>query len=195
MKIIVGLGNPGLRYRRSRHNFGFMVVSALARQRRLGFRRGRHQCTRAEGEIGKERILLVRPQTYMNLSGRCVAPVLRRAGCSREDLMVVCDDVNLDLGRLRLRRGGSAGGHKGLDSIINHLGSRDFPRLRLGIGAPPEWMGMMDYVLSPFPRGERPVVDRMVELAVQALETWVYHGIEEAMNRFNRSVVDGVDNP
>ena len=194
MKIIVGLGNPGLRYRRSRHNFGFMVVSALARQRRLGFRRGRHQCTQAEGEIGKERILLVRPQTFMNLSGRCVAPILRRAGGSREDLMVVCDDVNLDLGRLRLRRGGSAGGHKGLDSIISHLGSREIPRLRLGVGAPPEWMGMMDYVLSPFPRRERPVVDRMVELAVQALETWIYHGIEETMNRFNRSVVDAVDN-
>jgi len=195
MKIIVGLGNPGLRYRRARHNCGFMVVGALARHRHLGFRRGRHQCTRAEGEIGKERILLVRPQTYMNLSGRSVAPILRRSGCSPEDLMVVCDDVNLDLGRLRLRRGGSAGGHKGLESIINQLGGRDFPRLRLGVGQPPEWMGMMDYVLSPFPRGERPIVDRMVELAVQALETWVYHGIEEAMNRFNRSVVDDVDNP
>jgi len=190
-KIIVGLGNPGLGYRRTRHNLGFTVVSALARQRELRFRRGRHQCTRAEGRIGREKALLVRPQTFMNLSGRCVAPLLRESGCAIEDLMVVCDDVNLDLGRIRLRGGGSAGGHKGLESIIKELNTRSFPRLRLGIGEPPEWMDMMSYVLGVFPRRDRALLNETIERAVQALETWVYYGIDEAMNRFNQMVPDG----
>ncbi len=194
-KIIVGLGNPGLRYRRTRHNLGFTVVSALARQRGLRFRRGRHQCTLAEGRIGREKALLVRPQTFMNLSGRGVAPLLRGSGCEIEDLMVVCDDVNLDLGRIRLRRGGSAGGHKGLESIIKELNTRSFPRLRLGVGEPPEWMDMMSYVLGVFPRRDRALVNEIVERAVQALETWVYYGIDEAMNRFNQMVVNPVDKP
>lgn len=195
MKIIVGLGNPGLGYRRSRHNLGFLVVGAVARGRRLAFRRRPHRCTQAEGRIGKERILLVRPQTYMNLSGRCVGPLFRQSECSLDDLMVVCDDVNLDLGRMRLRRAGSAGGHKGLESIIEHLGDNAFPRLRLGVGQPPEGMDMMSYVLGAFPRGERPLVDQLVARSVQAVETWIYSGIEEAMNRFNRSGGSGVDNP
>ncbi|UCC69053.1 MAG: aminoacyl-tRNA hydrolase [Armatimonadota bacterium] len=195
MKIIVGLGNPGLRYRRTRHNFGFVVVGALAKQRRLRFRRGRYQCTRAQGQIGKERVLLVRPQTYMNASGRCLGPLFRQSGGSLRDLMVVCDDVNLDLGRMRLRRSGTAGGHKGLESIIKHLGTSAFPRLRLGVGQPPEWMDMMSYVLGVFRRGERPLVDEVLARAVQALETWVYHGVEEAMNRFNSPLATSVDKP
>lgn len=195
MKIIVGLGNPGFRYRRARHNFGFMVVGALARQRGIRFRRGRFQCTRGEGQIGKEKILLVRPQTYMNRSGRCVGPLVRRSGFSPEDVMIVCDDVNLDLGRIRLRRRGSAGGHKGLDSVIEHLKTRDFPRLRLGVGSAAERMDMMSYVLGSFRRGEWPLAHEVVDRAVQALETWVYYGIDEAMNRFNQASVVSVDNP
>jgi len=185
MKLIVGLGNPGLRYRRTRHNLGFMVVAALARQRRLRLRRGQFQCTQAEGHISKEPVLLLLPRTYMNLSGRCVASVVRDRGCPLEDLMVVCDDIALDLGRLRLRREGSAGGHQGLESVIRLLGQA-FPRLRLGIGQPPAGKEVMDYVLSPFARSEWPLVHQVLERAVQALETWVYHGIEEAMNRFNQ---------
>jgi PTH1 family peptidyl-tRNA hydrolase len=194
VKIIVGLGNPGLRYRRTRHNIGFMVVGALARQRRLGFRRGRFRSTQAQGHIGKESVVLVRPQTFMNLSGRSVAPLVRETGCSLEDLLIVCDDVNLDLGVLRLRRQGSAGGHKGLHSIIHNLHSQAFPRLRLGVGRPPQGADMMDYVLHPFRRAERPIVDHVVEQAVQAIQTWAYHGIEEAMNRFNQRVPPLVDN-
>ena len=197
MKVIVGLGNPGLRYRRTRHNLGFTVVGALAQQRGIGFRRGRFQCTRGEGRIGKERVVLVRPRTYMNLSGRCVAPLVHDLDCSPEDLMVVCDDINLPLGRIRLRRGGSAGGHKGLESVIERLRTEDFPRLRVGVGGPPEGMDAMDYVLSGFAQRERPAVGEAVERAVQALETWVYHGIEEAMNRFNQAgaAPADVDNP
>jgi len=185
MKIIVGLGNPGLSYRRTRHNVGFMVVHALAEGRGLRFRRARQRSTQAEGRIGKEKVVLVRPMTFMNLSGEAVAGVVKYFDCALDDLLVVCDDVNLDLGRMRLRRSGSDGGHNGLKSIIRHLHSQDFARLRLGVGAPPEGREMMNYVLGVFRRGERPVVHEVVERAAQAVETWVYHGSDEAMNRFN----------
>ena len=185
MKIIVGLGNPGVSYRRTRHNFGFMALRALAERRGMRFRRARHRSTQAEGRIGKEKVLLVRPMTFMNLSGEAVSGVVRYFDCARDDLLVVCDDVSLDLGRIRLRRAGSAGGHKGLTSIIHHLHSQEFPRLRLGIGAPPEGVDMMSYVLGVFRRGDWPVMREVIDRAVQAMETWAYHGIDEAMNRFN----------
>ncbi len=185
MKIIVGLGNPGLQYRRTRHNFGFMVVDALAKQRAIRFSRGRSRCMQGEGLIGKGQVLLVKPLTYMNDSGACVAAVVHYHKVDLSDLLVVCDDVNLPLGKMRLRRSGSAGGHNGLESVIKHLGREDFPRLRLGVGAPPEWMDMMSYVLGAFPRSEAKLVEEVVERATLAVETWVYYGIDEAMNRFN----------
>jgi len=185
MKLIVGLGNPGITYRRTRHNIGYLVVNALAELRGLRFHRSRLRCTLGEGNIGREEVVLARPLTYMNLSGVCVAGLVSHYGCALSDLLVICDDVNLDLGRLRLRRGGSAGGHNGLTSIIRHLHSQEFPRLRIGIGRPPETVDMMSYVLSGFRRAEWPAVHDAVDGAVQAVETWAYYGINEAMNRFN----------
>jgi PTH1 family peptidyl-tRNA hydrolase len=185
VKIIVGLGNPGLKYRRTRHNLGFMALAALADLRGMRFRRARFRSTQARGRIGREEIILVRPMTFMNRSGESVARVLSQSSCSPVDMLVVCDDVHLDLGRMRLRRSGSAGGHRGLESIIQQLHSRDFARLRLGVGAPPEGVDMMDYVLRGFGRGEWPAVREVLARAAQAMETWVYHGIDEAMNRFN----------
>ena len=185
MKIIVGLGNPGFSYRSTRHNLGFMVVQALAEQRGMRFRRDRRRSTQAHGSIGKEEVVLVRPMTFMNLSGLAVAGAVKQHGASPEDLLVVCDDVNLDLGRMRLRRSGTAGGHNGLKSIIGHLHSEQFARLRLGVGQPPPGMEMMTYVLGSFRRGDWPAVHEVIARAVQAAETWVYHGTDEAMNRFN----------
>ena len=185
MKLIVGLGNPGLKYRRTRHNIGFMVVDALAAQRDLHFRRGKFRGMQAEGQIGKERVVLAKPLTYMNDSGACVGGLVRYHHCALEDLLVISDDIQLDLGKLRLRRSGSAGGHHGLESIIKHLSTSEFPRLRLGVGRPPEWMDMMSYVLSPFPRADAKLVAETVDRAVLAVETWLYHGLGEAMNRFN----------
>lgn len=185
MKVIVGLGNPGFSYRRTRHNLGFMVVQGLAGRRRMRFRRGRFRSSQARGRIGKEEVLLVRPMTFMNRSGISVGGVVRECGCSLEDVLVICDDVNLDLGKLRLRRDGSAGGHKGLESIVEHLSSQAFPRLRIGVGAPTEGEDMVSYVLRGFRRSEMSVVRDAIERAVLAAETWVYHGIEEAMNRYN----------
>jgi len=185
MKIIVGLGNPGIAYRRTRHNIGYMVANALAEARGIRIRRGRFRCMWGEGEIGKEQVVVVRPITFMNSSGTCVAGVVKHYDCALSDLLVVCDDVNLDLGKIRLRREGSAGGHNGMTSIIHQLHSEEFPRLRIGVGRPAEGVGMMGYVLGAFRRGEWPAVNEVIERSVQAVETWVYHGIEEAMNRFN----------
>ncbi len=185
MKLIVGLGNPGLKYRRTRHNLGYRVVEALAEQREGRFRRGRFNGLEAEVLLGKERVLLVKPLTFMNLSGECVAAALRYYQTPLEDLLVVFDDVNLDLGRLRLRPGGSAGGHNGLESIIKHLHTEAFSRLRLGVGRPPEWMDMMSYVLGVFPKNEQKPIQEALDRAVLAAETWAYYGIDEAMNRFN----------
>ncbi len=185
MKIIIGLGNPGFAYRRTRHNFGFMVLAALAEAKHWRFHCAGFRSTQAEGQIGKEKVLLVRPMTFMNLSGQTVAGVVKHHRLPLEDLLVICDDVSLDLGRLRLRRSGSAGGHNGLKSIIEHLHSQNFSRLRLGVGQPPAGMEMMDYVLGVFRRGEWSLVHDTIERAVQVVETWVYHGVDEAMNRFN----------
>jgi PTH1 family peptidyl-tRNA hydrolase len=185
MKIVVGLGNPGFTYRRTRHNLGFMVAQALAEGRGLRFRRAPHRSSQAQGKIGREKVLLVRPMTFMNVSGLAVSGALKDHRASLEDLLVVCDDVNLGLGRLRLRRSGTAGGHNGLKSIIEHLHSEGFARLRLGVGEPPEGLDMMSYVLTPFRRSEWPTVHEAIARAVQAIETWVYHGVDEAMNRFN----------
>lgn len=185
MKLIIGLGNPGIGYRRTRHNVGFMVVSALADQREIRLRRSRLPCMVGEGEMGRERVVLARPLTFMNDSGLAVSGLVKRYQCDLAGLLVVCDDVNLDLGRLRLRRSGSAGGHKGLASIIRHLGTDGFPRLRIGVSGPPEGMDMMSHVLTPFRRAEWPVVHEAILRAALAVETWVYRGIEEAMNRFN----------
>jgi PTH1 family peptidyl-tRNA hydrolase len=185
MKIILGLGNPGLSYRRTRHNLGFMVLDALAEARDFRFRRAAGRSSRAEGSIGKEKAVLVKPMTFMNLSGEAVAAAVRYYDCPLEDLLVICDDVNLDLGRMRLRRSGRDGGHNGLKSVIQHLHSQDFARLRIGVGAAPDHMDMMAYVLSPFRRSEWPTVHETIARAVQAVETWAYHGVDEAMNRFN----------
>ena len=127
----------------------------------------------AEVQLGKERVLLVKPITYMNLSGECVGNVVRYYQVPLEDVLVVFDEVQLELGRLRLRPGGSAGGHNGVESVIKHLSTEQFPRLRLGVGAAPEWMDMMSYVLGVFPRGDQKVVRDMIERAVLAAETWV----------------------
>ena len=190
MKLIVGLGNPGLKYRRTRHNLGFRVIDALVKPREIRLTRGRFRCLQGEGQIGKERVLFVKPLTFMNDSGACVAPLAHYCKVELPDLLVVYDDVDLEVGKIRLRREGSAGGHNGMTSIIKQLGRQDFPRLRLGISHPPAWMDMMSYVLGTFPRGDLKIVDEIMEQATLAVETWVYHGIDEAMNRFNRGTAN-----
>ncbi|MBI3331007.1 MAG: aminoacyl-tRNA hydrolase [Candidatus Omnitrophica bacterium] len=190
MKVIVGLGNPGQTYQGTRHNVGFAVIQALADRRGVALTHrtvspadGRPAGVFGEYEHGGQTIRLLMPLTMMNESGEA----LRAAGASPEDLLIVCDDVNLPLGTLRLRAEGGAGGHHGLVSCLEALGTEQVPRLRLGVGAPDQPANLTDFVLSPFGSGERPLVRRMVEQARDACEAWVTEGIEAAMSRYNKA--------
>ncbi len=188
MKLIVGLGNPGREYADTRHNVGWRVAEALADRAGLNRWRTKFEARLAEGRLGGERIVLARPATYMNESGRAVRPMMDFWKLVPDDLLVVLDDMALTLGRMRLRADGSAGGHKGLASVIEHLGHERFARLRVGIGPAPAREAHTDFVLSPFAKAERPVVARAVDRAADAAETWVTDGLEAAMNRFNQAV-------
>jgi len=184
-KLIVGLGNPGKEYERTRHNVGFAVVNEFARRQGIAVTRGEHQALVGEGRLGETRIFLLKPQTYMNLSGQSVASFLRQKPLALTDILVVTDDIALPLGKLRLRAEGSAGGHNGLKSLIQHLHSQGFPRLRFGVGAPQAASVQIDFVLGRFNRREQAEVDETVARAVAALETWAGDGIDQAMQKFN----------
>lgn len=182
---MVGLGNPGERYRRTRHNVGFMVVDALAA--RAGARAGgeREDAWVAEAELAREPVLLVKPLTFMNRSGVAVERLAGQVGASPQETVVVVDDWALELGRLRVRQRGSHGGHNGLRSLVETLGTDEFPRVRCGIGRGEAVPDMAEYVLSPFPPEDVLVVQEMVGQACDAVECLVREGVEAAMNRFN----------
>jgi PTH1 family peptidyl-tRNA hydrolase len=184
VKVIVGLGNPGPKYRNTRHNLGFMVLDRLAEQVGSGVAREKSSGLVAEGQHDGERILLIKPLTFMNRSGDCVAPLVRNKVDTLQDVLVITDDVNLPLGKLRLRPGGSAGGHNGLKSLIERLGSQEFPRMRMGVGQS-GGADLADHVLSRFHPDEAPEVERMVKLAADAALCFVAQGIEKAMNQYN----------
>lgn len=183
VKLIIGLGNPGREYQGTRHNIGFATADILAQRQGIQIKSRRNQALVGEGEIAGEKIILAKPLTFMNLSGQAVSGLVRRCKLDIADIIVVCDDANLPLGRLRIRAGGSAGGHNGLKSIIHHLGTDDFARIRIGIGSPRG--DMVDHVLSRFRRSEREDVHQALNKAADAVETYLSFGIKEAMNRFN----------
>lgn len=184
MKLIVGLGNPGERYAQTRHNVGFMVVEALARAAGVsGPATKGHSLVLAYRE-DDERVLLAQPQTFMNDSGVAVGEIVRFYNLPLPDCMIVCDTLDLPTGTLRIRAGGSCGGHRGLRSIEAHLGGSDYPRLRIGIGRP-QRQDPVDYVLSRFKSDERQAIEAAVIDATRALDVWLRHGIETCMNEFN----------
>ncbi len=185
MKVIVGLGNPGTKYDGTRHNIGFVVLGMLGRKFQAGPVSRGHEAEMAELLIGSEKVLLFAPQTYMNLSGRAVGSLARFYKLMPEDLLVVCDDLNLPCGQLRMRAGGSSGGQKGLQDIIRHLGTEQIARLRFGIGRPPGSMDASTYVLKPFLPAERETVEHACHQAVEAAEMWVREGATAAMNQVN----------
>lgn len=182
-RLILGLGNPGERYRETRHNVGFAVVEELARRRSV--RLSRLECNTLVAEDGD--LTLGIPQTYMNRSGYAARCLVERHGIEPENVLVVFDEVNLPLSRLRLRTKGSPGGHRGMESIIGSLNTDRVPRLRLGIG--PEEGGdaddLVDFVLEPFEKAEREQVAEMVDRAADACESWLEHGSQQTMNRYN----------
>ena len=183
MKIIIGLGNPGRQYQGTRHNVGYMTLDLLGKRHGIPVRSRRLRALVGQGQIDGRQVILAKPLTFMNLSGQAVSALVRNYRVTPEDIIVISDDVNLDLGRLRIRARGSAGGHKGLKSIIHDLGSEDFPRVRIGVGAPER--DMVDYVLSRFKRSELPAVREVVERAASAVEMVLQEGIDQAMNVFN----------
>lgn len=186
MNVVVGLGNPGLKYRNTRHNVGFEVLGELARRHGGSRPKLKFEAEVVEASLGPAKLLLVAPQTYMNASGRTVVKVIDFYKLQLQDLLVVCDDLNLETGTLRLRAAGSAGGQKGLQDIINRLGGEQaFARLRIGIGRPPESMQAADYVLSRFRRAETEKIEGTLQRAADAVVCWTESGIEAAMNRYN----------
>jgi peptidyl-tRNA hydrolase, PTH1 family len=185
MKIVVGLGNPGSQYQKTRHNVGFSVVGELAQRHGGGTPRRKFDAEMADVFVGGEKVLLVAPMTYMNDSGRSVAQFVSFHDVSPEDLLVICDDMNLDTGRLRLRGSGSAGGQKGLQDIIRRLGTEEFPRLRIGIGRPPGRMSATDYVLGVLSKDETEIIGDAVLRAADGVELWLADGLAPAMNAVN----------
>lgn len=188
--LIVGLGNPGREYVQTRHNIGFQVVSLLAEKHGLKFSRMQNEALVATGRIGDVRVVLAKPQTWMNESGRAVGPLAKFYKVEMARLLVVYDDLDRPAGTLRLRSEGGHGGHNGMRSIIARLGTPDFPRLRAGIGRPPGRMDPAAYVLQPFARDEVPWMDTARERAAQAIECFLAEGIIQAMNRYNTSETD-----
>jgi len=184
MKLVVGLGNPGTKYQGTRHNVGFELIDRLASGGRGASFTRKFDGQMADTEIDFRRVLLLKPETFMNLSGRSVGQAVRFFKLEPHEILAVCDDLSLPVGKIRIRPGGSDGGQKGLRDIAAHLGTDQFPRLRIGIGDQGD-TDAVDYVLSRFRGPERALIDDSLILASQAVAVWVTRGIDPAMNRFN----------
>ena len=195
MKLVVGLGNPGRRYTGTRHNVGYRVLEELARRSDSAATTSKFEADVVEMVIGSEPTMLVAPRTWMNHSGRSVGQFVRFYKLPLEDLLVICDDINLPLSRLRLRAAGSSGGQKGLADIIRELGSEQFPRLRIGIDPPPDHVDASDYVLGRFRPGERERVEAAVREAAAGVGCWIETGIESAMNAINPAPPEPEEDP
>ncbi|MBN1692326.1 MAG: aminoacyl-tRNA hydrolase [Dehalococcoidales bacterium] len=192
MKLIVGLGNPGFLYALNRHNIGFMCVRHLARTHKITFDRKQGHARTGIGRIGRYKVVLARPQTYMNASGESVNALLKRLNVRPADLIVIHDDLDLPVGKIRLRLGGSSGGHKGIDSIITRTGTQDFYRVRVGVGRPEEENGValkeeavIGYVLSDFTPEEKKIIDETIPKVGEAIAYLLSAGLSAAMNKYN----------
>jgi len=192
-KIVVGLGNPGLEYARSRHNVGFMVVETLVGRWGLGPGKRAFSGLLRDGRVSAptgspsqpRRAMLFEPHTYMNCSGRAVRELTSFYKTSVEDVLVILDDLALPRGRLRVRPGGSPGGHNGLADVLAALGTPEVPRLRIGIGPPPDYMNATDFVLGRFEQEELMIMERAIPLAAEAAEDWLFHSLAHVMEKYN----------
>jgi len=192
MKLIVGLGNPGKLYANNRHNVGFKCLDLFAREQGISLNQRKGRSQSGMGEVAGGKVVLAKPKTFMNLSGEAVAALVHRYKLSPEDILVVYDDLDLPLGKIRIREKGSSGGHKGLKSIIAHLGTQDFPRIRVGIaplesdaGNPPEKVDAVEHVLSDFTDREKAVIKEVYAGVAAAIHCLLTEGIAAAMNKYN----------
>lgn len=185
MKIVVGLGNPGAEYADTKHNVGFMFIDAFAETCDILQRRESFEADIAETRIGTEKVLLVKPLTFMNDSGRSLGPLLSWYKLSPEDMIVVHDDMDIPVGTVRIRKKGSAGGHNGIRSILSHVGSEDFSRVRIGIGRPPAGWTVVHHVLAPFAEGDAEKIQASIDYLIPAVRCMITDGTDFAMNRYN----------
>ena len=184
MKLIIGLGNPGKEYENTKHNCGFMVLDRLSEKLNIPINQSKFKGLYGKGKYHNEDIILLKPQTYMNLSGEAVSAIMKYFKISLEDIVVVYDDLDIPIGKLRLRQVGSAGGHNGIKNIIAHVGSQTFNRIRVGIDRH-KYMDVIDYVLSKFTKEEQPLINEAVEKASDALLLYIEKGFVASMNQYN----------
>ncbi|MFH1898300.1 MAG: aminoacyl-tRNA hydrolase [Candidatus Desantisbacteria bacterium] len=185
--VIIGLGNPGEQYSQTRHNVGFMAINHLCRLHNIKLDQNKCQARIGEGEIHEKNVVLAKPTTFMNLSGKSVAQLCNRCRVPSSQIIIIYDDVNLPAGKIRVRSQGSSGGHNGIQSIIACLGTKEFPRIRIGIGSPSEGIDMAEFVLSRFEREEMAIMDQSIELIARVVDTIIIDGVESAMNKYNQS--------
>lgn len=183
--LIVGLGNPGKTYQGTRHNLGFRVVDRLAERHEISAGQKKFLGQFGSGSIGGKRVCLLKPQTWMNLSGGAVAEAVNFLKIPLDRVLIAHDDVDLELGRIQVKFGGGHGGHRGLESVVETLGQDGFTRIRIGVGRPPDSVDVSDYVLQPFSPAEQAAADDAVERAAEAAATWLEDGLTTAMNRYN----------
>jgi peptidyl-tRNA hydrolase, PTH1 family len=186
VKLIVGLGNPGKQYEETRHNVGFKVLDLLADRVAVRVDKVKDQALVGEMGCAGEKLLLIKPQTYMNLSGQAVGSIARWHKVKAEDILIIYDDLDLPVGKVRIRARGSAGGHNGIKSLIAHLGTDEFPRIRVGINKPPVGIPVPDYVLSNFLPNERESIGEAIVRSAEAVQTWLEKGIIAAMNHYSK---------
>ena len=190
MKLIVGLGNPGKEYANTRHNIGFDVIETLAEQENIPVLEKKHKAVIGKGYIGGQKVILAKPQTYMNLSGESIREIADFYKIEPENMIIIYDDISLDVGRLRIRKKGSAGGHNGIKNIIAHLGTDVFPRIKVGIGEKPQGWDLADYVLGRFSKEDRELIKEGFECAAEAVAMITAGEIDQAMNKYNRKRKD-----
>ncbi|KYG58637.1 aminoacyl-tRNA hydrolase [Planococcus maritimus] len=186
MKMIIGLGNPGKPYEETRHNIGFQVIDQLASEWNAPLTQSKFKGMYSVVHRPEGKVMLVKPLTYMNLSGECIGPLMDYYNVDLEDIVVIYDDLDLPTGQLRLRQKGSAGGHNGIKSLIQHLGTQQFNRMRIGISRPPQGMKVPDYVLAKFGSEERPLMQEAVEKSADACNYWLSKPFNEVMNEYNK---------
>jgi PTH1 family peptidyl-tRNA hydrolase len=184
--LIVGLGNPGLQYSATKHNVGFEVIERLAYEHNISLNQTKHKAVYGTGFIEGQKVILAQPQTYMNKSGESVRLLMDFFKVEVENVIVIYDDISLDLGQLRIRKKGSAGGHNGIKNIILHLGTQDFPRIKVGVGEKPPGWDLADYVLSRFSKEEIEIMVPTIKETCMSIETIIGFGLDEAMNRYNK---------
>lgn len=186
MYIIIGLGNPTREYQGTRHNIGFDVITRIAEDNNIALDFKKHKALCGKGYIEGKKVILAQPQTYMNLSGESVRDLVDFYKVTQQEIIIIYDDISLEVGQLRLRGSGSAGGHNGIKSILNHLGTQEFPRIKVGVGDKPKGWDLADYVLSRFTEDEKPTMQDAIKKSSEAVKSILADGLESAMNIYNR---------